>query len=988
LRPCTLFFTGLNARASSRAAGSKLLDNAEGGITSLRAKAERDWPSSAKAGALSWPHCGEQAESKMPDFKKYVRESLPPLRVSGAREAEIIEELALQFQEAYERAIRNGVSTEEAWAEARNRVASWTELGQELQSALHEPLERDPRPRRSTMARFFDDSLRDLRFAVRQLWKGPGFTMVAVLTLALGIGANTAIFSLLDAVLLRHLPVRQPEQLLWFGPAHASGSTKFIPNGNTQAFSYLFFQDFRRKNHVFSDVAAIRSTVFETHGRVAGNTDLEKIDVELVSGTYFQTLGVKPVLGRALGESDDQEPGAHPVAVASYSWWERRFANDPSLIGKPVAINSTVYTVVGVASRGFFGATVGHSPDLWIPLAMDKEISPAWTGLDDSFFQTLHIVARPKPGVTLSQAQAETNFLFRDLIRGYLGSQPTKEELDNIEHAYIQLTPAATGRSAVRQFSSPLQVLMVVVALVLLIACANVANLLLVRATGRRREIAVRMSMGAKRSRLIQQLFAESALLGLLGTLLGVALAWGASRLLLSMVSTGAELLAIRVSPDPAVLGFTGGVAFLTVLLFGTVPAFQATRFDLVPSLQGGRSVISAPTRSRLARGLVVAQVTLSLVLLAGAGLFLRSLSNLFNLDTGFDKRNVLVMNMDPAAAGYLPDARLESMMERIEERVAAIPGAEGASFALDVFDDGGWSENDIEVPGQPETNYHPGVDFNIVGPEYLSVMRMPLLLGRGLTAHDAGGTRKVAVINETMARRYFSGGSPLGRTFSTGDDPQWHDVEVVGVVKDAKYMELEEEQKPAVFYPHAQHRRNFLETFVVRYEGNPSALFPEIKNALSEIDPNLPVSDVTTLVQRVDDSVLNMRLVAQLSSFFGALAAFLACIGIYGLMSYGIARRTNEFGIRMALGAERYQVLCVVLWETLLLAIAGVAIGLGLSLASGRLVESLLFGLKPYDPLVLALATVAMIVVALLAGFLPARRATRIDPWSALRYE
>jgi predicted permease len=889
-------------------------------------------------------------------------------------EGELDEELRSFLEMVAEEKMKQGMSRKEALREVRLERGSVGAAKEVVRSGGWES--------------FVETLWQDLRFAARMLLKNPGFTTIAVLTLALGIGANTAIFSLLDAVLLRSLPVSHPEQLLWFGPARASGSTEYVPNGNTQAFSYLFFEDFRRKNQVFSDVAAIRSTVFETHGRMAGNTDLERIDVELVSGTYFQTLGVNPALGRTLDEADAQTSGAHPVAVASYSWWQRRFANDSSIIGKAVTIGSTVYTIVGVAWSGFFGATVGQSPDLWIPLAMEKEISPAWTGLDNPFFQTLHIIARPKAGVTLSQAQAQTNFLFREVIRGYLGSQPTKEELDDIEHAYIRLTPASTGRSVVRQFSSPLQVLMVVVALVLLIGCANVANLLLVRATARRREMAARMSMGATRSRLIRQLLAESALLGLLGTALGVALAWGASRLLLYMVSTETEPMPIRVAPDLKILGFTVVVAFLTVLFFGTVPAFQATRFHLAASLQGGRGVISAPTRSRLARGLVVAQVTLSLVLLAGAGLFLRSLSNLINLDTGFDKRNVLVMKMDPAAAGYESDARLESVMERIEERVAAIPGAKGASFALDVFDGGGWSGNDITVPGQPQKEYHPGVDFNIVGPEYLSVMRVQLLLGRGLTAHDAESTRKVAVINETMARRYFPGGSPLGRTFSTGDDPQWHDVEVVGVVKDAKYMELEEEQKPAVFYPHAQHRREFLEWFVVRYEGNPSALFQEIKNSVGEIDANLPISHMTTLAQQVNDSVLNMRLVAQLSSFFGALAAFLACIGIYGVMSYGIARRTNEFGIRMALGAEPYQVLRVVLWETLLLAIAGVAIGLGLSLASGRLIESLLFGLKPYDPAVLALATLAMIVVALLAGFLPARRATRINPSAALRYE
>jgi len=458
--------------------------------------------------------------------------------------------------------------------------------------------------------------------------------------------------------------------------------------------------------------------------------------------------------------------------------------------------------------------------------------------------------------------------------------------------------------------------------------------------------------------------------------------------LLLSMVSTGTEPMPIRVAPDPKILGFTIVVAFLTILLFGTVPAFQATRFDLAASLQGSRSVISAPTRSRLARGLVVAQITLSLVLLAGAGLFLRSLSNLINLDTGFDKRNVLVMKMDPGAAGYQPDARLESVIQRIEERVGSLPGAQGASFALNVFDGGGWSGDDITVSGRPKSDDHPGVDFNIVGPEYLDVMKIPLVLGRGITSRDTETSRKVAVVNEAMVRRYFPQGSPLGRTFGTGDDPQFQNVEVVGVVKDAKYLNLEEEQMPAVYYPHAQHRRGFLSTFVVRYTGDSTSLFPEIRSVVASIDPNLPVSDVTTLAQRVDDSVLNIRVVAQLSSFFGALAAFLACIGIYGVMSYGIARRTNEFGIRMALGAERYQVLRVVLWETLLLAIAGVAIGLGLSLASGRLVESLLFGLKPYDPAVLALATLAMIVVALLAAFLPARRATRINPSAALRYE
>ena len=529
---------------------------------------------------------------------------------------------------------------------------------------------------------------------------------------------------------------------------------------------------------------------------------------------------------------------------------------------------------------------------------------------------------------------------------------------------------------------------MVVVVLVLLIACANVANLLLARATARQREIAVRMSLGAERPRLIRQLLAESGLLGSVGAVLGVAFAWGASRLLLAMVSTGPELVPIRVTPDAGVLGFTVAVTILTVFLFGTAPALRATALDLAPSLKAGRGVISAGARNRLARGLVVGQVALSLVLLAGAGLFLRSLANLMDVDVGFDKQNVLRMRIDPVAAGYQRDERLSSMMRRLEERVGSLPGIHGASFALSVFDGGGWSQDDITVPGRPRSERDPTVDLNVVGPQYFDVMKMPIVLGRALSLRDNEASRKVAVINETMAHTHFPGGSPLGRTFGVGDDAEWQNIEVVGVVKDAKYMKLEEKQMPAAFFPHSQHREEFLRNFVVRYTGDPAFLVPAIRRAAGEIDANLPVSDVATLAQMVDDFTLNRRLVAQLSTFFGILGALLACIGIYGVMSYGITRRTNEFGIRMALGAERRDVLWVVLRETLSLALAGVGIGLALALASSRLVESLLFGVKSNNPLVMGLSMAAMIVVALFAGYLPARRATRIDPSVALRHE
>jgi predicted permease len=927
----------------------------------------------------------------MPDFRAYVRENLPALGITGAREAEIVEELALDFQESYERALRSGLTPEQAWTHVRDHARSWRELGEELRSALKtRPVEASgPTRRGSLAARFREELGRDLSYAARQLWKSPGFTIIVVLILALGIGANTAIFSLMNAILLRHLPVDRPEQLFLFGKAQASGSTNFLPHGSTQVFSYPFFREFRSRNQAFSEVAAIQSYLAASHGRVAGNAELERINVELVSGTYFNTFGVNAAVGRVFTDADDQTPGGHPVAVASYSWWRNRFTRDPSIAGKTITIGRTVYAIIGVAAPEFFGVTVGQSPDLWIPLAMQKEISPDRNGLEKNLFQSLHLIARLKPGVSQKQAQAETDLLFRQILAGYIGPRPPQDELDGVRHARIELMPAATGRSKLRvEFSSPLKILMAVVVLVLLIACANVANLLLARAAARQREIAVRMSLGAERLRLIRQLLTESGLLGAVGAGLGVAFSWGASRVLLAMVSTGSELVPIEVTPDARVLGFTVAITIFTVFLFGTAPALRATALQLAPSLKAGRGLISGGMRNRLARGLVVGQVALSLVLLAGAGLFLRSVANVMDVDVGFDKQQVLRMKMDPASAGYQRDERLSAMMRRIEERVDSLPGIHGASFALSVFDGGGWSQDDVTVAGRPRSERDPVVYLNVIGPRYFDVMKTPIVLGRGLSLRDNETSRKVAVINETMVHTHFPGGSPIGRTFGVGDDAEWQNIEVVGVVKDAKYMMVEEKQMPAAFFPHAQHREEFLTSFVVRYAGDATFLVPAIRRVVGEIDANLPVSDVATLAQMVDDFALNRRLVAQLSTFFGILGAVLACTGIYGVMSYGIARRTNEFGIRMALGAERRDVLWVVLRETLTLALAGVGIGLALALASSRLVESLLFGVKSNNPLVMGLAMAAMITVALVAGYLPARRATRIDPSVALRYE
>jgi predicted permease len=836
------------------------------------------------------------------------------------------------------------------------------------------------------------DAVRDVRYGARTLARNPGFTLVAILTLALGIGANTAIFSLINAVMLRPLAVRDAQQLRFFGPALATGSTGFTPNGSTQLFSYAFFRDFRRSNPVFEDVAAIGSVLYGTNGRVAGG-GLEKINVELVSGSYFNTLGVRAIAGRVLSDRDDQVPGGHPLAVASHSWWQRRFGSAP-VVGTTISIGSRSYEVIGVAQPQFSGVTVGQSPDVWIPLTMQREIWPGWSLFEDRMFQTLHLLGRLKAGVAPEAAQTATNLLFRQLLADYIGPQASPQTTRNVERAYVELTPARAGRSELRtEFSSPLTILMAVVAVVLLIACANVANLLLARASARQREVAVRLSLGAGRLRIVRQLLAESLLLGAAGAALGFVISAGASRLLVAIVSAGTEPLPLQLTPDLPVLAFTLVATLATVLAFGAVPALYATRLNLVPALKDGGAVTSSSGRTRLSRLLVVGQVALSVALIAGAVLFIRSLSNVMSIDIGFDKQDVLVAGFDPGGASYQVDARYNAMMTRVEDRVAHVPGVRAASFALSVFNGGGWSTNNISIPGRTRSPNDRGVVLNIVGAQYLDVVRMPILAGRGLSERDTASSRRVAVINEAMARTYFGEPLPLGRTFSVYDDEkadseQWKDVEVVGVVRGAKYFGLLERERAAVFFPHAQHLRYFLFSFVVRHDSAAVALMPAIRRAVAEVDPNLPIGNVTTLSRLVDDSVVNRRAIAKLSAFFGVLALLLASIGIYGVTSYGIARRTNEFGVRIALGAQRRDVLQLVLGETARLGAAGVLFGLVIALAAGRFVASLLFGLTPYDPGALAAAASAMLAVALLAGYLPALRATRIDPLVALRRE
>ncbi|HZF39401.1 MAG TPA: ABC transporter permease, partial [Blastocatellia bacterium] len=543
--------------------------------------------------------------------------------------------------------------------------------------------------------------LQDLRFGARMLWKKPGFTLIAALTLSLGIGANTAIFSLVDAALLRMLPVREPERLALFGTGQAMGVSGGFPDGRTELFSYPFYWDVRRRNQVFSDVAAVQSLPNVVYGVVSGaRGDAEMIDARLVSGSYFSVLGVDALLGRIFTDADDQVPGGHPVAVASHAWWESRLGADPAAVGKTITVGSTVLTLIGVAPREFFGTEVGEAPDIWIPLAMEEQIPPGFKGRNDNFFQSLYLIARLKPGVSIEQANVEANLLFKQTLQEWTGSQPSPERLRDIQQASIELMPAGRGLSQLRFFfSKPLQALMAVVGLVLLIACANVANLLLARGAARRKEFAVRLALGAGRLRLIRQLGVESLLLAALGGALGVLIASWGSQALVWMASSGPQPLPLDVEPNARILGFTLFASLLSAIIFGTAPAIRATRFELNSALKDGRGD-AAMTRSPLGKALVVAQVALSLLVLVGAGLFVRSLINLRNVDTGFNQRNVLLVQLMTDSVGYKEDdPLLANLYREVEEKVSAIPGVRAASFSVFSFNQGAMSFP-ISVPG------------------------------------------------------------------------------------------------------------------------------------------------------------------------------------------------------------------------------------------------------------------------------------------------
>jgi predicted permease len=837
------------------------------------------------------------------------------------------------------------------------------------------------------------DGLRqDLRFAFRTLAASPGFTAVAALTLALGIGANTAIFTLMDQVMFRLLPVKEPERLVVLdGPGPFNGSTHSHSQTLTE-LSHPMFVGLRDKSDAFRGVLAQYTTA--VHLTEGGHT--ERADGVLVSGTYFDVLGLAAAAGRLLTPDDDRTPGAHPVLVLSHGYWTRRFAADPSVVGRTVQVNGHPMTVVGVGPEGFHGIAVGESNDVFVPLMMQPQVIPTWVrpGPNNWRVRWLTVLARLRDGVTREQAAASANVLYSQLLREDLQTvEGTRSE--RYRSAFLAkkllLHPGGRGASELRDESKkPLMVLMAMVGLVLLIACANVANLLLARASSRQREMAVRLALGASRWRIVRQLLVECVVLAAAGGALGIAVATWTGGLLVRALPFEAAPRVLSAEPDLRVAAFALLLSALTALAFGLAPALQATRLDLAPTLKNeATSVMGGSAPFRFRKGLVVAQVALSLLLLIGAGLFTRSLMNLRQLDPGFQPEQLLTFTVDPSLNGYPVDRRIE-VHERIRDELAAEPGVRAVSLADTPLMTDSNSSSTVKVEGyEAKEGENMNPNFNSVGPDFFRTMGISLVAGRDFTDADVAGAPKVAVVNETFARYFFGDQDALGRRFGYGRDNDKPNIEIVGVVKDGKAANLREQKIRFAYVPYRQQPEIVGSmTFYARTALDPGALAGPVRAAVARVDATLPVTGMKTMQTQIGESLFAERLVAALSACFGLLATLLAALGLYGVMSYAVSLRTREIGIRVALGADRRTVLGMVLREVAVLAAIGVAVGLPSGYGLGRLVESQLFGLSARDPLTFALATVTLIVTAMLAGYLPAARATRVHPMVALRYQ
>ena len=840
--------------------------------------------------------------------------------------------------------------------------------------------------------------LNDLRYAFRQLLKNPGFTAVAVLTLALGIGANTALFSLVDAVLLKMLPVRAPEELILFnwlsGPRGMATSidgriTRDPSTGlrTSTSFSYPAFESFRDHNQTLSQVFAF-TPIDQLNVNVDGRSEIAR--GQLVSGSYHQGLGLSATRGRTFVANDDQIDSA-PAVVISHRYWLRRFAADDNVVGKIIQVNRVPVTVVGVTPAGFLGTLqVGQAPDLSLPMALGPRLLPGSESLAQPWFWWLQIMGRLTPGIEAEKARASFEGLFQhSALEGWKLAQSSGRinNQNQPDVPRLRVSPGGQGLMELRrQYSRPLTILMVVVGLVLLIACANVANLLLSRAAKRQREVAVRMALGAGRWRIVRQLLTESFVLSLLGGALGVLFAhWGKDALLAWRMGAGEQVM-LELALDLRVLAFTAAACLLTTLLFGLAPGLRGTRVEVTPALKENARGSSVSLRSWLSRSLIVAQVAVSLLLLVAAGLFVRTLGNLQGVDPGFNRQSLLLFRINPRLSGY-EGQQITTLYERLLERIRAVPGVRSATLSRHPLLSGMRMISGITLRGRSmPAGVTNTVFVNDVEASFLDTMEIPLLMGRGLSPRDDERSPKVAIINQTMAQMFLPGINPVGQRFGF-DFSESAGVEIVGVARDAKYADLRSETPPTIYIPYFQEAPG-LANCAVRVIGEPSSIIAAIREAVRGVDKDLPLFDIKTQNAQIEQLLSQEILFARLSSFFGMLALVLACVGLYGVMSYVVARRTNEIGIRMALGAERGNVVKMIMKESMTPVVLGLVIGLLTALGATRFISSMLFGLEPNDRVTISLAVLTMIAVTALAAYLPARRAAGVNPVDALRCE